>query len=132
METTEAKNFSLADLIRGLIEHAVNCGIKSLPPFNDDLWHKLLYDLKKNPGKSEIIPKIVGPFDWDGPCPKYGGLNEIMFGLRYIYRPKSLRDPRIDVKSGIGTKTKNNDPCVTEAISTAFKLASRIPNFLER
>jgi hypothetical protein len=125
-------DFSLGDLIRGLIEHAVSCGIKSLPPFNDHLWHTFLYKLKKCSGSCILIQEIIGPFDWDGPHPKYGGLNEIMFGLRYIYKSRSPRDPRIDLKSTLRNKPKNNDPRINEAISIAFNLAGRIPNFLER
>jgi hypothetical protein len=123
--------FSLTDLIRGLIEYATSAGVKSFPPFNDRMWHGLLYKLKKVSKPSDLIAELIENFDWNGPYPKYPALNQIIFSLRYICQEKSLTNQRIclihrsSYKSFECTEAKN-------AIIKAYGVSDKIPGFFER
>lgn len=131
------RTVSLMELIRGLMEYAIGQGIKSFPPFRDSRWHDLLFSLKASPGSFNLFPKIIGEFDWDGPCPKNRKLDQVMFGLGYI----SLEcwrhgDFRIVLNPNLSRLARSpsfsGHPRFNEAILIAFERADKIQGFFER
>lgn len=101
---------SLGEFVRQLALKFQGAGIPM--PFNDDQpWHELLYQFKKQPGpKPTFFDDLI--FDWTGPAPRSRDLAEYLNSLHRI-GCLSAENPsfdRVKIDDGVRALWQQEDP----------------------
>jgi len=86
---------SLGDFVKELVVLLHNDKVR-MPFDEENLWHELFYELKKDPERNERFNFFEHlQFDWDGPSPKCQELSDFLHALHWNASVSAL-NPRFD------------------------------------